>query len=381
MLAIHNANLILETEILRDGVLLIEAGRIFGIGKKGELNIPPEAERFDAQGAYIGPGFVDLHVHGGGGFMFSDAPEQAAQHFLSHGETTVLATLYYQLQKEEFLVAIDRIKTAMQAENGRSIAGFYMEGPYMNPKYGAMPEKNCWKGEIRAEDYTEIVDRAGTLAKVWAIAPERSGVEPFVAYARKVNPTVTIAVGHSEATPLQVQSFKPYGLTLQTHCMNATGRRTEWVGTRGCGPDEACLLDPNMYAELLSDSMGIHVNADLQRLILQVKGVDHVILISDSFVGDETSLERLKQVTDLTFDADGNLCGSCLTLDMACRNVMKHTGCSMVQAFLMASRNPARVLGLDHEIGTVECGKKANLVFVDHRFHVLNVMLEGQFVE
>ena len=379
MICIRNAKVVLENGILSEGIIVIEGDRIAAVGTDNTIDFPADAQIIDAGGAYVGPGFVDIHVHGGGGSMFHDAPEKAAHHFLSHGETTVLATLYYDLSKEQFLEAIDRIRAAMDTEAGASIGGFYMEGPYMNPKYGASADKNCWKGEIRPEDYKELVDRAGALVKVWAIAPEREGVEPFLAYARQINPTVTIAVGHSEATPAQVQRLKKYGLTLQTHCMNATGRKSDWLGTRGCGPDEACMLDPDMYAELICDSMGVHVNPDLQKLILKVKGIDKVVLISDSFVSTEPSSDRLLNVTDLMFDRNGNLCGSCLTMDVICRNIMKHTGCSMVQAFLMASRNPAKAIGMDHEIGTIAPGKKANLVFTDDAFRIRRVMLNGTF--
>lgn len=379
MICIRNAKVVLENGILSEGIIVIEGDRIAAVGTDNTIDFPADAQIIDAGGAYVGPGFVDIHVHGGGGSMFHDAPEKAAHHFLSHGETTVLATLYYDLSKEQFLEAIDRIRAAMDTEAGASIGGFYMEGPYMNPKYGASADKNCWKGDIRPEDYKELVDRAGALVKVWAIAPEREGVEPFLAYARQINPTVTIAVGHSEATPAQVQRLKKYGLTLQTHCMNATGRKSDWLGTRGCGPDEACMLDPDMYAELICDSMGVHVNPDLQKLILKVKGIDKVVLISDSFVSTEPSSDRLLNVTDLMFDRNGNLCGSCLTMDVICRNIMKHTGCSMVQAFLMASRNPAKAIGMDHEIGTIAPGKKANLVFTDDAFRIRRVMLNGTF--
>ena len=379
MICIRNAKVVLENGILSEGIIVIEGDRIAAVGTDNTIDVPADAQIIDAGGAYVGPGFVDIHVHGGGGSMFHDAPEKAAHHFLSHGETTVLATLYYDLSKEQFLEAIDRIRAAMDTEAGASIGGFYMEGPYMNPKYGASADKNCWKGDIRPEDYKELVDRAGALVKVWAIAPEREGVEPFLAYARQINPTVTIAVGHSEATPAQVQRLKKYGLTLQTHCMNATGRKSDWLGTRGCGPDEACMLDPDMYAELICDSMGVHVNPDLQKLILKVKGIDKVVLISDSFVSTEPSSDRLLNVTDLMFDRNGNLCGSCLTMDVICRNIMKHTGCSMVQAFLMASRNPAKAIGMDHEIGTIAPGKKANLVFTDDAFRIRRVMLNGTF--
>ena len=125
--------------------------------------------------------------------------------------------------------------------------------------------------------------------------------------------------------------------------------------------------------------MGVHVNPDLQKLILKVKGIDKVVLISDSFVSTEPSSDRLLNVTDLMFDRNGNLCGSCLTMDVICRNIMKHTGCSMVQAFLMASRNPAKAIGMDHEIGTIAPGKKANLVFTDDAFRIRRVMLNGTF--
>ena len=116
-----------------------------------------------------------------------------------------------------------------------------MEGPYMNPKYGAMSEQNKWKGDICAEDYAEVVDEAGNLAKVWAVAPERVGLEPFLAYAKEKNPATVFSVGHSEANPGQIQKLKKYGISLQTHCMDATGRVSTWGGTRASGPDEYCM--------------------------------------------------------------------------------------------------------------------------------------------
>lgn len=381
MICIDNARVVLESGILDSGRILIHQGYILAVGSREEVPIPEQAQVVDARGSYVGPGFVDIHTHGGNGAMFHQAPQKAAQHFLRHGETTVLAALYYDLTKEEFLEAIHRIQMAMGTKAGASIAGIYMEGPYMNPKYGASAEKNRWRGPVDPQDYRAIVNRAGMLARVWAVAPEREGVAEFVAYVRRVNPLATIAVGHSEATPQQVQSLKPLGLSLQTHCMNATGRVNEWAGVRGCGPDEACLLDPDMYAELISDSMGVHVAPALQQLILKVKGVEKVVLISDSFVGQGKAPERLANATDLMFDEGGNLCGSRLTLDVACRNVMRHTGCTMADAFRMAAGNPARAVGLFDEIGSIAPGKRADLVFVDEQFRVQTVMLLGKIQE
>ncbi|MBO5070661.1 MAG: amidohydrolase family protein [Roseburia sp.] len=376
---IKNAKLVLETGILWDAVLAMNGNRIVGYGMTSEIEIPANAEVIDAKGLYVGPGFVDIHVHGGGDYTFTAAPEKAVKHFLAHGETTILPTLYYDLSKEGFLEAIDRVKHVKETTwAGKAIGGFYMEGPYMNPKYGALADQNKWRGDILPAMYEDVVDAAGILAKVWAVAPEREGLESFLAYAKKVNPNVMFSVGHSEANPAQIQKLKKYGIGLQTHCMDATGRVATWAGTRACGPDEYCMTDSDMYAEIICDSLGIHVNPDLIRMILKIKGVDKIILITDSFVSHEQAPKALRHVTDLVFDHKGDLNGSRLTMDVACRNMMTHTNCGIAQTFLMAARNPARAIGMEDEIGTIEVGKKANLVFVDDMFHVDTVILEGK---
>lgn len=374
---IINAKIVLEHGILWDGVLGIENGRIALCASAQDCNLSASAEKIDAQGLYVGPGFVDIHVHGRDAYFYEE-PERETAFFLSHGETTILAALYYNLPKSEFIPAIRRVQQFLHQKSPCALAGLYMEGPYMNPAYGACPEQNHWRGPIQEEDYIPLVDAAGTDAKVWVIAPERPGIEPFVRYAKEKNPKAMISVGHSEATPAQIQRLKKYGLGMQTHCMNATGAVSEWLGTKGCGPDEACLLDDEMYAEVICDSCGIHVNRERLRLLLKTKGAERLILITDSFPSTEQGPEALRHITDLVFDANGLLNGSRLTMDAACRNMMVHTGCSMTQAFWMASRNPARVIGMDREIGTIEPGKKANLVFVDDAFHVKKVMLEGE---
>ena len=381
MIAITNAKIVLENTIILDGVLLIENDRIVSVANSEEIRIPDEAEVYDANGSYVGPGFVDIHVHGGNGHFLYEQPALAAEHFLRHGETTLLSALYYDLSKEEFLKYIQRVKDAARNKDAAQIIeGFYMEGPYMNPKYGASPEKNKWRGRINKEDYQSIIELAGEFAKVYVVAPEREGIEEFVRDIKAVNPGAVFSVGHSEATPKQVRALKKYGLTLQTHCMNATGRVSTLAGVRGCGPDEACLMDGEMYAELICDSCGTHVNPDMLKMVIGIKGVDKVVLISDSYVSKEETPEELKHIEDLQYDANGNLCGSKLTLDVACRNLLKHTNCGITQAFLMASLNPAKVIGMADEIGSIEVDKKANLVFVDDTFNVNKVMLNGKFI-
>jgi len=379
--AIENAQIVLENGILWDGVLLLEGERILSYGSAREMKgqIPADAVRIDAQGAYVGPGFVDIHVHGGGGYSTCFEAVEASDFFLRHGTTTLLATPDYSMPFETFLAAIRAVKEAIG--KAKTIRGFYMEGPYMNPEYGANKHRNPWRAPMDPQQYKALVDEAGSLAKVWAIAPEREGLLPFLEYARQVNPDVVFALGHSEATPAQVRSLGKYRPTLQTHSMDATGRLPVFGGTRSFGPDEYCMKEPDMYAEMISDSCCIHVHAEMQQLLLHNKGVHRMVLITDSTNDWGQAPPELAHVTDLNFDEKGGISGSKLTMDQACRNVMTHTNCGIAQAFLMASRNPARAVGLDQEVGTIEPGKRADLVFVDDKFRVQQVVLGGELCE
>ncbi len=379
--AIINANIVLEDGIVWDGTLLIENGKICAFGKARDVEIPKDAEILDAKGAYLGPGFVDIHVHGGAGFATYIETEQAANHFLRHGTTSFLATPAYFMGYEEHMDAIRNVKAAMgKVENLR---GIYFEGPYTNPKYGCNADKNPWRAPIDMDVARTMVDAAGDLARVWAIAPEREGIKEFMEYARQVNPDVEFAIAHSEATPGQVRALgsrlRP---RIATHVTNATGIVFKSGGIRGCGTDEYAFKDPELYTELISDSAAIHVHPDMQQLIVHTKGVHRVILVTDSTTEEGVPSPIYgDDVKDLNFDHNGDLAGSKMTMDQACRNIMTHTNCGIAQAFLMASTNPARAVGLYDERGSIEIGKVADLVLVDDRFNVENVILGGKLCE
>lgn len=379
MIAIINAKLVLEEGILWNGILLMDGEKIVDFGNENEIEIPDGTEIIDACGKYVGPGFVDIHNHGGNGAKFENDPEAASLHFLSHGETTVLAALYFDLDLDGYTSAIEKIRKAKKAGGAsRIIEGLYMEGPYMNPKYGSWPEKNKWSGPIDRTQYEKLVDFAGDFARIWALAPERAGIEAFIQYAKKVNPDVVFSVGHSEATPDQVYALEHYGLKLQTHCTNATNAPSDMAGTRGCGPDEACLYNSNLYAEVICDSNAVHVKPHMLRMITKIKGIDKVILITDSSAFDGDSPKELQYITDLCFDGNNDLSGSKLTMDQACRNMMAHTSCGICQVFRMACLNPAKVLGIEQETGSIQRGKRANLVIVDDTINVEKVIFNGK---
>ncbi len=148
---IQNAQIVLENGILWDGVMVIEDGKIAQVGKKQELERPLGAEVIDAQGAYVGTGFVDIHVHGGGGYNNWEHLEETSEFFLCHGETSMLPTLSDRLNGKEMVEGIQNIKVS--AKKCPNVKGIYMEGPYMNPAYGANAATNPWKHGILPEEF------------------------------------------------------------------------------------------------------------------------------------------------------------------------------------------------------------------------------------
>ena len=375
---IYNGQIVLENGIIWDGAMVIADGIIQAVGKERELPCPAGATKIDAKGAYVGPGFVDIHVHAGNALESFAHPKEVAEFFLDHGHTAFFPTPFYSQNFQEILKGIANVKAAMPEVP--TIKGIYMEGPFTNPDYGANRDINPWRHEITSQEYEAMADLGGTDIKVWTIAPERTDLLPFMAYARKVNPNVVFALGHSEATPMQVRALGKYRPTLMTHVFDATGRQPVLIGTRGYGPDEYALQTPEMYCELISDSCGIHVHPEMQRLLLQSKGVDKVVLITDCTQAVGENPPALAHITDLNFDHNSDLCGSRLTLDQACKNIMAATNCGIAQAFLMAATNPAKVVGMYDEIGSIAPGKAADLVFVTDRFQVQRVLVAGKVV-
>ena len=346
------------------------------MGKERETQIPADTQIIDAQGAYVGPGFVDIHVHGGGGYSICHDLKNAAEFFLSHGTTSILATTDYHTDSKALLDIVRNIKATK--DDAKSVKGIYMEGPYTNPNYGSHADINPWRNGVHREDFVPIVDEAGTLVKVWTIAPEREDLLPFLKYAREVNPDVVFAVGHSHATPMQIHALGKYRPTLETHAMNATKQLPVYGGTRAYGPDEYCFKEPDVYCELISDSCGIHVHPEMQQLLLHNKGIERVVLITDSTVHNNQPPENLRHVTDLNFDPRGGIAGSKLTMEQACKNIMSSTNCGIAQAFYMAATTPARAIGMGDIIGSIEVGKKADFVFVDDKFNIKRVILESE---
>jgi N-acetylglucosamine-6-phosphate deacetylase len=174
----------------------------------------------------------------------------------------------------------------------------------------------------------------------------------------------------------------PYGLKIGTHHLNATGTLQKYPECRTPCVDETVQYNRDIYAELICDSIGIHVDPYLLRLNRKIKGDDRIILISDAYVdhGPIPDGDLYEGAYDINFDFSGEIAGSKMILDGSCRNMMMHTGASLTQVFKFASTNPARALGLTDR-GVIKAGAKADLLFVDPEFNVQNVYLNGKKVK
>ena len=377
MLAIVNAELVLRDHFLPDAYLLIDNGMIVDFGEMKDIPTLEGCERIDAEGLYLAPGLVDIHSHTGGEYQAWQNPAEAAKFHLTHGVTTYLPATYGRMTREQYVEACNRVKAVMGTPEGESIGGMYLEGPYTNPKFGSNRSLNPWDKPISEDDYLPILEAAKEVARVIALAPERENILQFVKAAKSAIPNLRFTVGHSEAIPDQIEALMPYGLSIATHHTNATGTILKYPECRSACVDETVNYNREIYAEIISDSKGIHVEPYMQRLIRKIKGIDRIILVSDRTYGDAPNPPGFEGITDLNFDKEGEIAGSRLTLEVAAGNFMKHTGSSLVDAFSVASYNPSRALGF-YDRGEIAVGKRADLVITDHKMNISKVILNGK---
>jgi N-acetylglucosamine-6-phosphate deacetylase len=376
-LVVHNGTLITANRLIPNGVVLIERGIITDFGEAGEVEVPAGLPVVDAKGTYIAPGFVDIHCHGGGGVWSWEQPRTFALAHLKHGTTAILPTFTYNETREQVQGGLQTILEAMDSREpfANAIVGIHMEGPYINKKYGAITSPIR---PVDPNEYKEILRVAGDRIKVWTLAPELEGQEAFVDEAAKYQ--ISLSVGHSEATAEQIFRFVPQGLRIGCHCTNASGTTpspSRYGGTREVGVDEAVLVHDDIYAEVIPDAEGVHVRPLMLKLIHKAKGTDRVIIITDAM--PEAGVNNGND-SDLNWNHLGHLAGSRLTMDKAVRNMMRHAEIGLVDAFRMASLNPAKVIHMDDLMGSIERGKLANLILIDGEINIQQVILQGQLV-
>lgn len=365
-------------------------------GKIAEISdvMAADCTVIDANGAYLFPGFVDVHVHGGGGADFMDgtpaAFETAVKAHLSHGTTTLLPTAMSASQ-EELIRFINAYHDFCNVSSyGAHTPGLHLEGPYFSNANAK--SKGAQNGNvIRKIDFAEVdklLDSAQGSILRWDAAPE---IENSVAFAKKMRDAgVVCAAGHSDATGYEAQAGFEAGFSHVTHFYNACSayRKREQIVTAGIV--EAAYLDDSVTVELICD--GKHIPEHCLRLALKVKGHDNVIGITDAMrlsCTEQTSgkLGSLNNGTNVIVDDNvaklpdmSSYAGSVCTMERALQVLCIDYKISPVIAAKLLSTNPAKHIGMGSVIGSIEVGKDADLVVVDSHFCVCSVIKKGKLI-
>jgi len=393
--------LITPHEQIKDAYVIIEEGKIKDFGRgKGE-NIPKDAMEIDARDKIVAPGFIDIHIHGGGGYAsitggfgnFKSSPEDVSKFCAKHGTTSFLATTEM-VPKDTLLKAASEIKEYVKKETpGAEILGLHMEGPYINPKkLGAAREDFLRNPSI--EEYEEIMERSSNAVKLITLAPELPGALEFIRYA--VSKGTVVSLGHSYATYEEFLAGIKAGATHTCHAFNAMRelhhRHPNVVG--------GMLSHDGVTAELIGDSF--HVHPAVIKILIRCKGPDKVALITDSvplagLPEGEYELEKRKvivrggkcflprpPVSSALAGTDQEeriaLAGSIVTMDVNVKNMVHLVGLSLLDAIKMASTTPARIISVDDRKGEISPGKDADIVIMDEGFNVKMTLVKGKVV-
>ncbi|WP_432185121.1 N-acetylglucosamine-6-phosphate deacetylase [Streptomyces tendae] len=357
----------------------VDDGRVIADGTRIADTAPPQAETVDLAGHWVVPGFVDIHNHGGGGASFAGGTAEeilvGVETHRRHGTTTTVASA---VTGDLDFLARHAGMLAELAQQG-DIVGIHFEGPFISPcRKGAHDEQL-----LRHPDPAEVrklVDAAHGHAKMMTLATELPGGLDSVRLL--VEHGVIAAVGHTDATYEQTVRAVDAGATVATHLFNAMPP----VGHRAPGPITALLEDERITVELIND--GTHLHPAALQLAFHHAGAARVAFITDAMdaAGFGDGRYRLGpmdvEVTDgvARLVEGGSIAGSTLTLDRAFKRAVTVDRLPVGDVVAAISANPARLLGLDDRIGSLEPGKDADLVVLDDAFDLVGVMRRGEWV-
>lgn len=353
-----------KTDILIQDDTILEIGKI---DRKCDVEIQGE-------GCFAIPGMIDIHTHGSVGVNYQEVCDfrKALEWNCRNGITTILPTLATR-PVEAFLPLIENIRSQSQEPGCASIGGIHFEGPFVSmAKKGAMVNPGA---ECNLENGRRILEAAGDLAKIMTIAPERENAAELISWGSSHG--IRMSVGHTMATFDQTVDAIAAGATGATHCFNAM-RAYEH---REPGVLGAVLTNDSVTCETICDF--VHLAPATVQLIYACKGVDGMILISDSGMmtglGDGTYyIDGLaRYVTNgVSRNAAGNIAGSCFCMLDGARNLLK-LGLSLAEIAKVSSYNPAKAIGLDHSIGSLLPGKKADILLTTQDLQLKQVIKNG----
>lgn len=373
---LRNAEILTPEQHFPRANVLIDHGRIVALGEAVEA---PAAEPHDLRGRLLVPGFIDIHVHGGGGQSLTAAqPDQLLAYAgwaPRHGVTAFLAGTI-----GASAAAIERslrrgAAFAAAGAPGARLLGFHLEGPFLNPRRrGAFSPEWLLPPDIRA--FSRFAQAADGRLRLVTLAPELDGAEPVLREAGQTG--VRVSLGHTDASYEQTLRGFELGARQVTHCFNAMRP----FAHRDPGPVAAALTAPGVFCELIAD--GQHVARGAMRMLLAARGWRNTVLVTDgiAFAGAASGRFDLAGQSIVVSNGkaltpDGVLAGSIATLDECLRNAMRLGGADVRAAVTMATLNPAQAIGVAHERGRIAPGFAADLVALTPELRVAKTWVGG----
>lgn len=371
---------------MENGSVLISNGIITEISDK---KINSKADIIvDAGNNFISPGFIDIHVHGGGGSDFMDGTVEdfltIAETHLQYG-TTALVPTTLTAEKENLLHILDIYrKASRQNVKGAQFLGMHIEGPYF-----AMSQKGAQDARyIRKPDkkeYSEIIEKAGDVIARWSAAPELEGALDFGKYLEAHH--ILPAIAHTDAIYEDVVKAFENGYTLATHFYSAMSGVTRRNAFRYAGVIESVYLMDEIDAEVIAD--GVHLPAPLLKLIYKIKGSERIALITDamraagtqsheSILGSrENGLKVIVEDGVAKLPDRTSFAGSVATTNRLVRTMIEIANVPLVAAVRMMTLTPARIMKIDKHKGSIAEGKDADIVIFDDEINIKTAMVKG----
>ncbi|MBN9118276.1 MAG: N-acetylglucosamine-6-phosphate deacetylase [Planctomycetes bacterium] len=385
-----NATLVLPDRLVSDGVVRVQRGRITDVGTGTRAGTAVT----DLGGMYLAPGFVDLHVHGGDGADFMDGTPDA---FLTvcrcharHGTTSLTPTSTV-ARLDQYVRFLDLCAELYgDVPGGARIVGSHFYGPYFaRPARGCHPDAEFLVPD--ADNARLFTRHAGVMPLVVTVAPEIGNADWLV---RTHRDRVRFNIGHSHAPFAQVEAAVGWGARHVDHLFCAMSdrarlRQSQTYPMRG-GVLEATLYFDELTTEVIAD--GKHLAPELLRLAYKVKGPDRLALVTDAmravdlpdgeyWFGAEGSGERVRKMDGVGVTVEGTaLASGAMGMDHCVRTMHRAAGVPLPEAVRMATLTPARILGVADQIGSLERGKRADFVVLDHELNVRGVYIGGEKV-
>lgn len=336
---------------------------------------------YDAAGKWIVPGFLDIHTHGAVNVDVNGATaedlEQICRFLKTRGTTGWLCSVLTDT-REQTLWCIEQYNRWKRLEHkGADLLGIHLEGPFLSAEYkGAMPEHLLLKADLNL--LREYQEAAGGDIRYITVSPEVEGVVEAIPAMKELG--IQVAIGHSGADYETARAAIAAGAMACTH----TGNAMKLLHQHFPSIWGAVLEDDQVYCEVICD--GRHLHPGTVRLILKTKGMDRVVAITDSIMaaGLPDGLYKLGVNDIVVVDGDAKLAengvraGSTLTMGKALENLLAYTGKPLEEVLPLLTENPAKLIGVFHRIGSIEVGKAGNLVILDEKNQIVDVLVHEE---